>query len=1553
MDILSKKDNRDEMSEEQIKQDAKNKALESLKNQKATIINIDEIADAEARKAADAYMTEDKGNSNIFKRFWKHTFMEGYYRNREINRVKEEIKNTGNIYTGRIKDNNKIAHENAMQAITERFTSEYEGTLSDDEEKKNLDDKDPESLKAKNDIKNLITEYAKGSLSEQAFKEEKTRILNTLNKDNFKGKSNYADNLFEIAKNARIAIEHGAKMDELELDTNIIIGKAKSSLRTEAHFNNVDKIVDKLKQTKIGQFISPAALSTSVGIAYSLSVGLGAKILRSKAAAIGTFGAAVGISSALAGINESQRLTAERAQHAIEMAEGGEFEEGSKRRELMEKYQYKMESSKDLSSNLRDLMYEKDKDGNEVLKDIKEEDLEKIFAGIANIDARKSLNKEKKIDLISYSSIGNVEKESTDLIILVAKAKKVLREKIENDFKKGIPNGNSFDTFDSYLAKNTEVLQNSLLRGQGQEKGIDALDKEFKKFKTKEVAKKVVKTAVFGLVIGATVQEGVAFFKDDVQGMFEGMLGHTNGNAITQTPLSHLHDWMTGHSSHIGMGNAIETDLNGHNFRLPEGTSIIENSDGTFDILRGDQVISDNIPLNFDADGNLDADSLARLGEDGIIGNTIHTVIDSTEEVKGTAEDYINNHQGETHQVHRLGWWDNNTPKPIFDHNELRLEWGGESGSEGIDANGNYVLDVGHMTSGGSFHDNLSMDAQEEIKKGGLKIMFSLTQGTQNHVFEVPVDANGNAVIDPNSEIGKLFFSEENGHAVFKGRFAEVVQSFGEKDGVEQIKSLATLEGPGNDSITDIISTHIDNPVTNLDLPIDTEPPMFLPFMTRRPLEKLKIKDMSELVYYMNYNGTASTEDEEKYFKSVRSKTLKENPNAKLDHYKEIEDYFNKFDKGYFERIHNLSNQIGPMDKECKLSVNIPVAGHQESNSIYESLKNYTYQTAKTNEFELVLFVNHPETDKNGNKLNAEDVLSEIERFKNDYPDIKTNVIYEVLTNKEANIGLIRKLMNDSTLLRHHERGNTVEDLIMVSNDADNKGLDPRYIDTFIDEFHNNPDVDGLLGQLDWDPESYQKFPDIHIGTRLFQYLNVIGRHNTKAMTSSGANSAFKSSIYAAIGGYRNDISGGEDAAIRKAIVSARGNNERFAFAGLKTRLFTSSRRAIVMWKQFGLPPVDQWRRGFSVQGDDEIRKLIMEDSSKINYDSKDVLDKLKISLEDVINKTIDVYEGGEKLGKNSRYYKKALGWLGVTYKLDKNKNIIITDMTSLVEGLKKYQIQGKLIRDARSGKVESINELKSLRDKDKENESLKNKNKETSNIIVGEMEKLVENFIDELPDNKQKIDSLIKILNKSLNNEILKKIDSNITLKEIKSKLENSKKLKTGAEFINEVKDILNPLFIGMSNNNGEFASFKRRVFNESHNFIPLNEVFSYSLDEKDLHLHMSPSDDISAVSKVRYIKDGLEKLSEIIKSNKKIEKISATSWIVAKNPKLLERLGFKNEGPIDEKTRKRDFSGETNPISRATISREEFLSKYLKTDDKIGFFKKISRFFSKKSNK
>lgn len=822
--------------EDQTREDAKKKALERVK-QKATIVNIDEIADKEARKAADAYMTESKGNANLFKRMWKHTFFDEYYRQRQINRVKEEIKGKENIYAGRLdEENSDIAHKNAMLGITERFQAEYDGTLSEGEEKKILNKDNPETIKVKNEITDLINKYASSEMNEAAFKNAKTRILDNIKDDTLNSAKNYADNLFEIAQNARLAIEHGAKMEELDYDLDIILGKAKSSLKTEAHYNLSDKLVDKMKRSKVGRFISPAVLSTGVGLAYSISIGVGSKLVRSKAAAIGTLGASVALSGLFAGMNESQRLAAERAQHEVEMAEGNTFKEGDKRREQMDKFRYETIKSTDLSNKLIESMFEKDKDSNLSPKDIKSEDVEKVMNQIAQIEARNSLNSKKKIDLISYSSVGSVEKERTDLTILTAKAKVELRKRIEGDLKNGIPEGEQ--SFDEYLKKKIQVVEDSLLGG---EKGISAHDKAFRKFKAKRVAMKVLTTVTIGAIVGATVQEGIAFFKDDVQGFVENLVNSDSTGSI-QTPIQHLSEWISGNHTHMDMGNMQQLGI-GENglLKYPEGVSILNHSDGTIDILRGDDIVSKNIPLTFNPDGTLDADSIARLGEDGIVVNTDHTLIAGTEEVTVPTDEYINNHGGD-HEVNRIGWYDNDTPKPIFDQNELKLQWGGEAGSAGIDANGNYVFDVNNMTSGGSFTDGLSVDAQEQIKNGALSMIFSLTDGTQDHVFELPIGVDGKVIIDPNSEIGKLFFDTENGHAVFKGRFAEVVQSFGEKEGVEQIKSLATLVGDGNNSIQDIVETVTEESSNIISIPKDMENVMYIPGYVRSPLEPVSYK---------------------------------------------------------------------------------------------------------------------------------------------------------------------------------------------------------------------------------------------------------------------------------------------------------------------------------------------------------------------------------------------------------------------------------------------------------------------------------------------------------------------------------------------------------------------------------------------------------------------------------------------------------------------------------------------------------------------------------------
>jgi len=1148
-------DNADKEREEEIRQ----KILEKLKGSKAVIVNVDHLAEAEAGKAADAAMTESKGRKGFWKKLWKHTFFDEYYRQKEANIARSKIKDTENIYAGRNLD--KVAHDHAMEGIVERFASEYEEVLNKDEQKKTLENTDPAVEKAKKDIKKIIIDYAQGTTNEEVFNNEKSRIINSLNKEEIlQNVSSYTDNLFEMAKNAKLAMEHGAKMEELDFDFNLIIGKAKSSLKTEAHFNLVDKGVDWMKKTRIGKFISPTVILTAVGI-YATAISALKIGSRSKAAQIASLGGAAVVAGALAGLNESQRVTAERAQHALERAEGGTFETGSTRREQMERYQYEMLSAKDLTAQLRESMFTTDKDGKEVAKDIKIEDLTQIFANLASIEARNALNDKKKIDLISYSKIENVERERTEMAILLARSKVELRKKLEADLnlKNGLPAG---ETMETYLAKQVqEVIEDSLLGG---EKGVTAQDKAFRGLKRRRVATKVVATIATGLVAGAFFQEMRALASDHSQGVIEGMMSTENHGVTTQTPLEHLRGWIAGHSSHMATGNGLETHLGDNAFKLPEGTSILQNLDGTFNIMRGDQIVSDHIPLHFGANG-LDAESISRLGEDGIVANTTHNVINSTVETTISSEDYVKNHPDETKHISR-GWYDNNTPKPVFDHNELKLSYGGVGGT-GIDAQGNYVLNISHMLKGGSFHEGFSVDAQEKIQSGGLKMLLSLSQGTQHHVFEVPIDVSGNAVIDPNSEVGKLFFSTENGHTIFKGRFAEVAETFGLKDGVEHVKILSTYEGPGVETIKDIVPSTTNASINHLNLPLKNEMPWFIPIPYRKPLGP--IKENTTVLYsgsslneiQLEFIKKGITQDPYKKIKTKNGEEIwvdEDNKKISRDGTREkarLVAYLKKQDQEYLEELKRFNKGLKPMSKDCRISVIIPA--RLEEQNLKNLLDQYIQQEDNNGNpinkdlFEINILVNRKEGEEGDKSMEV------IDKWKKENPGHHVNAVDIVFPKSKANVGMARKYITDLSLLRSTERRTASGPLYIESEDADLVSVDRRTVNKLIADFDGEPHLDVLRGIQDRQPEIMSQNDLFFFERRLWDIGEVLLRDESlrsdrfdnssfvwNRVISGGWNTAYTAEAYAQINGYVSDTIG-EDMKIGQKISVLRGNGNK------------------------------------------------------------------------------------------------------------------------------------------------------------------------------------------------------------------------------------------------------------------------------------------------------------------------------------------------------------------------------------------------------------------------
>ncbi len=1329
----------------------------------AGLVDTSDIMRSQAHRAASEKMTADKkelsGFKGIVARIWKYNYAEQYLHEQERVKAKKRILAEGNVYSNEgLSATEKAEANKAFQDATlTRFTSEIKGLVEENLGEKREQLADTAAAKAiKSDLKKIINEYADGRIDEAGFEGAKRAVFEKIQQSGdqttIKQSEMFVDNFLAIADqvkgikdNIRQAADHQEKLAAFDFDLNLILGKAKEGIKTETHYNLAEKTVERLRRSKLGSLINETTLAASVGLAYSAGSFLSQRVLRSKAMAVGTLGLAVGVSGAYSGIKESQMQKRERQTLEARAATGAvdlqaeqqklgqeitalkeaekmtsdkkelrnisnrlkSLEGERKKMAEQESFLYQKKTARELSANLQQALYEVDPSGQANVKKFDSAaELDGVLDQLAQIEARLELSNEKKIDLISYSSLAKVESERLDLL----QAKWQAKDRLQS-----LPADVSRD-WEKRLKDLTNLHRQVLLKND--DGGIERKDQLFNKYKNKEVLRKVAQSAVSGLTIGLAAQEVFAAFSDKQEGLVENIFkGDKRILGGRDTALEALRGWLTGHHA---VGEMHEAAIANGLVKLPGDCSWLHNPDGSFNLVRGSEVLAEHLKVN--PDGSLTSEARDLLAAEHINVAASQYLIEpgqnTTTLTHLSPNDYIDKHSGDFKQVSRSLWYANDTPMYKgpdgklhgADLNELKEQWGGDHGS-GINTKTNcYEMTAFRMRPDGSFETvngtKLNENAAELIKEGKMRFQFSLSDETQNQVIDLPVDpVTGKISVERGSELGKLLFGEKNSHgalqAVLKARFAEVVTSAGVgQNGVEKVHVFATAVGEGLKDATasEIINTPPQlGTSTILDVPREWDIPPVIPVGWRKPLGKIPGAGFE----YSLYQPGPVDENRLKKMAERRSDTLNRDPRAKLDHYEEIEKYFAKMDKDYREKIKGLAAEAGAMSPENKVSICIPVAGHQEGGRIYESLKNYTYQKAEPEDFEICLMVNHPDHDQDGKEIKPDKTLAEIERFKKDYPQMNVKVMYKVIPYEEVNIGLVRKMLNDAVLYRQHERGKKAPDLIMVSNDADNLGIDPRYVQNFIKRFADNPKLDGVLGQLDWDPEAYTKYPLIHIGTRLFQYYSGLGRKNRGGIVSSGANFAFKSSIYAGIGGYLDDVQGGEDVAIGQAISLARGDTyETQRHGGSASRLFTSARRAIDVLNKFNLSPVEQWDKGFSAF-DDEIRKMDLNSlaGEKIDYRDPKFLAKFKIGLEHIINQTLNVYERGEKLGKGHRTYREEIiGRLGIKYKLDDKGNVVITDMSKLVKGLETYQKEGILQRDARSGKLKPAERLKKMR---------------------------------------------------------------------------------------------------------------------------------------------------------------------------------------------------------------------------------------------------------------
>lgn len=779
--------------------------------------------------------------SRAGQKLWKYGLKRNYNLNKEIYKASQEILKSENVFVG--EDKGKDVNDKVMTDIIDQFNSGYEETIHKEAgEKKAIlgkDELEEEATGDKEATKQLIMDWVTGKIDRASFKAQEERLFHQLkgNQDDKEVNENvmYASNLFQVAEQVKLAFQNGEFLENEDFEFDVIYGKSKAGVRTEEHFNKTERIMNKLLTSKVGQFTNETTLAIALSCISTLAV---RSVVSLPGKIVPILGTAL-ISSWFAKKRGEMDAIRKRNDALRKNAQGkfGDLKEMPVRAEMLST-NYKTESANDLIKNIDDNLKILEIEG----KNLTEQELNSIFWELARLEALILLSDRRRIDLVTYSDSTKVVEERKSLDINRRLIKDALRKEFE---KKGVNIPNGLD-FDKYLNSLATTEENRMINEENT--GIDAKDRDFNKIKIekgKTAAKWGLVTGVVGGVVAQELMAGLdGIWGGQRIGIGEDLIHQIKGDHVVSaavgtenlTMVAYLKHLMQGDLPKVGSGNMHEVLVGENHIKVPKGMNMVQNPDGTHDLVgSGGKVFGSHLTTN--PDGTFTPEAKNILARNGV--NMDSHLTDKTIHKSVSVDEHVKNASG-MEDVHERHWMNNNTE--VFDKNELRTQYGGINGT-GFDAKGNVVLNLSRLTADGSYNGDLSVDAQELMKAGQLKMIFSMSDGTQNKVFEFTATTQGEIIIPADSECVKLMFPNVDGYADFQGRFGEVAQDMG--NGNYMI--LGTMEGKGLKDVIDTIVSHNQETILRVHGGYDWTPPPFIPIVPGEPLETLK-KEQKEKV---------------------------------------------------------------------------------------------------------------------------------------------------------------------------------------------------------------------------------------------------------------------------------------------------------------------------------------------------------------------------------------------------------------------------------------------------------------------------------------------------------------------------------------------------------------------------------------------------------------------------------------------------------------------------------------------------------------------------------
>lgn len=1110
--------------------------------------------------------------TRFVKRVWQGNIAKDYYIRREEQRGRQEIVESGNIH--RLRNGDQQAHDNTAAAIITRVT---EGFVRDGETQRDVAELTG-GTQLKDEIKGLVRQYAEGTITDDdALTEAKTRLLNEFGKglhaeDRNKGLM-LADNILDVARNARAALAHGIGIGRIEAALGVKHADVKMGATTELRLNAAEKATNWLYQHKAGSLVNETTLAAAVSIPLIAGKFAARKVATTAGRFIGLgAGAAV-----VAGVRESYHIKQDRQIHMREMATGGgdAIAHAGKKREKMEATRYGTASAQDLLADLR-IASESAGNGGADLTD--------AIDALTHVRTRMTLSDERKMDLIQYSDKLSVETERLDLNIRLAEARVAVQNALTNvDDATLAAHGITTRDIGALLdERSTAVIEH--IDGD-----VTARDAVFRKLQRKEVLKAATAAFVTSEVIGLGIQEAKAAMDGSLQGVFEGdgdgqrrtlLAGIFRGNGHHAGELANQH---TGTPTEIGQHSAVD---------VPKGYHLNQ-VDGKWELFSSSNKVVDG-NVTFDPSGHLSDATKEALTQKGFaFTDAAHTVTDPNTityaDTHVSADEYINTHSKDFTTVSRELWYDNNTPN-VYDKNELGLWWGGENGT-GVDAQGNYVFSVADMSPDGSFHDGLSANAQSLIHEGKMAMALSVTDGTQQHVIMVHINEQGQAIINKDSFAGKTLFANQGGQAHYVGAYAEAVQLGDTHNGVQSMRMLATVVGDKNPhAIIDRIPTTVHHSheliTTTLTPPVEAAPlievPPAIPIVARRSLESPELdaipRNPNISPFYYGGRSLQEVRDwlaaDPSRLKTRREITNEDGTKSWLEADGEpvvrSVERERELIRAYLERqraespdhyamVQRMAAAIKPMPKTTRVTVNVP-AWMEESN-LDHFLSEFTAQVDRDGNplppetYEINVLINR----KTGTP--ADDSVGVIGRFVEKFEQehgFKPNVNYYniELDPPFNNVGYARKLLTDATVLRSVDRTQQDAALYIETEDADLMNVDRKTVINLINKLDASPQLDAVRGVQDRTPEYMMQNDLLFLRQRAGNFFEILARKKEyrdptqpnwnftwNRVVTGGWNTGYTAEAYALIDGY-DSVEQGEDMSVGEKLTMIRGDGK-------------------------------------------------------------------------------------------------------------------------------------------------------------------------------------------------------------------------------------------------------------------------------------------------------------------------------------------------------------------------------------------------------------------------